>query len=297
MGINRRDFLKFVGITGSGALLGTSRNAHALDTVFNPDMPEFNGVLVDTTVCIGCRNCEKACNTANNLPLPEISFKNKDVLNTKRKTVPEAYTVINKFETEKGDVFVKKQCFHCNQPACVAACLVKAMEKQKTGPVTWQGNCMGCRYCMASCPFDMPKFEYDSANPKIQKCNLCWERTEAGKKPACVEACPVEALTYGTRRELIEKANKLMFQNPEKYHHQIYGEHEVGGTSWLYIAPVPFEQLGFKTNLGTTPYPEYTVSFLYSVPIILLLWPAFLIGLNTITKRKKELQNNEGGGK
>ena len=85
MGINRRDFLKFIGVTGSGALLGTSRNARAGDIFTN--VPEFYGVLVDTTVCIGCRNCEKACNAANNLPSPEIPFDNKDIFDIKRKTM------------------------------------------------------------------------------------------------------------------------------------------------------------------------------------------------------------------
>ena len=103
---------------------------------------------------------------------------------------------------------VKKQCMHCNEPACAAACLTQAMYKTKEGPVIWRGDkCMGCRYCMVSCPFDIPKFEYHSANPKIQKCDLCYDRIIKGEIPACVEICG-EALTFGTRRELIAKPEK-----------------------------------------------------------------------------------------
>jgi len=186
---------------------------------------------------------------------------------------------------------------HCNQPGCVAACLVKAMEKKEDGAVTWDTNCMGCRFCMVSCPFDIPKFEYDSAVPKIQKCSLCWERLKKGEKPACVEACPADALAFGARRELVEEANRRIYRESGKYVSHIYGEREVGGTGYLYISAVPFEQIGFRTDLGTTAYPEFSKGFLYSVPIVLLLWPAFLIGVNTIPKRKNEVQSREGGKK
>ena len=204
--------------------------------------------------------------------------------------------VINRYQTRKGEVFVKKQCMHCNQPGCVAACLVKAMEKRKEGPVTWSDNCMGCKDRMPSCPFEIPKFEYSSPNPRIQKCNLCWNRLEKGGQPACVEACPEQTIIFGARRKLIEEANKRIYQNLGQYVTQIYGEHEVGGTGYLYLSKVPFEQIGFRTDLGTTPYPEYSRGFLYSVPFVLLLWPAFLIGVNTLTGRDEE-KRRTGAGK
>ncbi len=210
------------------------------------------------------------------------------IFEKERRTTVDQWTVVNRYETEKGEVFVKRQCMHCNQPGCVAACLVKAMEKRKEGPVTWETNCMGCRYCMPSCPFEIPKFEFHSANPKIQKCNLCWERLKKGEKPACVENCPEEALLFGPRRELLEEARRRIYQKPGNYIPHIYGEHEVGGTGILYLSKVPFEQIGFRTDLGTTPYPEYTKGFLYAVPLVLLLWPSFLIGVNALTKPERE---------
>ncbi len=297
MGINRRSFLKVLGggIVGGGIAGVASGNIvipRKLKTEETAPPKEFVGVLVDTTRCVGCRSCEAACAEANHLPLPDIT--DNSVLEKERKTTVSQLTVVSRYQTEKGEVFVKKQCMHCNQPGCVAACLVKAMEKRKEGPVTWASNCMGCRYCMPSCPFEIPKFEYESSNPRIQKCSLCWNRLEKGEIPACVDACPEKALTFGPRKKLIEEANRRIYQKPGEYLTHIYGEHEVGGTGYLYISKVPFEQIGFRTDLGTIAYPEYSKGFLYSVPIVLLLWPAFLIGINTLTKREEEKRRKGG---
>ncbi|OQX96056.1 hypothetical protein B6I21_02160 [candidate division KSB1 bacterium 4572_119] len=141
---------------------------------------------------------------------------------------------------------------------------------------------------MTSCPFMIPKYEYESWNPKVQKCSMCYERLQEGKKPACVEACPTGALMFGKKRELMEIARVRIYHHPDKYVHKIYGEHEVGGTSWLYLSAVPFEQIGFRTDLGTTPYPEYTKEFLYAVPLIFFGAPALLLGLNYLTQKDEE---------
>ncbi|RLA98195.1 MAG: 4Fe-4S dicluster domain-containing protein [Deltaproteobacteria bacterium] len=283
--MERRDFLKALGAGMAGA---------ALLDLFSPkdlfakeaEGKEFFGVLVDTTRCIGCRSCEVACAEAHGLPVPEVG--DESIFRTLRKPSATQWTVVNRYRTEKGDVFVKTQCMHCCQPACVAACLVKAMQKHPEGHVTWAKNCMGCRLCMFSCPFDIPKFEYDSPTPTIQKCNLCWDRYKKGEIPACVEACPQEALLFGPRRDLLEEARARIYQHPDRYYHHIYGEHEVGGTSFLYLSPVPFEQIGFRTDLGTKPYPEYTTGFLYAVPFVFVLWPSILLGMGMATKREEE---------
>jgi len=178
---------------------------------------------------------------------------------------------------------------HCSQPACTAACLTKAMLKTKEGPVIWRANkCMGCRFCMVSCPFEIPKFEYHSPVPKIQKCNMCWERQQAGKIPACVEACPVTAIIFGKKREVLQEAMAQMYKQPDRYHRErLYGEREVGGTGWMFLSPVPFDQLGFRTDLGTTAYPEYTKEFLYAVPVILALWPPMLWAVSYALKEEE----------
>lgn len=272
------------GVLGMLGGMLTSGSVHAQEYSSEGGI-EFKGVLVDTTRCIGCRSCEEACALAHDLPVPDIS--DESVFESMRDTSTTQLTVVNRFKTEKGHVYVKKQCMHCGQPGCVAACLVKAMKKRPEGPVTWDPNCMGCRYCMVSCPFDIPRFEYHSWNPKIVKCDLCWERLKEGEIPACVEACPTETLQFGTKRELVKEARRRIYKEPGKYVDYIYGEADVGGTSWIYLSGVPFDQIGFKTELGTVAYPEYSTGFLYSVPIVLILWPAFLMGLSYLTRREE----------
>jgi Fe-S-cluster-containing dehydrogenase component len=286
MRIDRRNFLKVIGATGATLALGKDANA----TSENQNEIEFYGILYDSTRCVGCQSCEFACAEANNLPepigMPEIG--------NIRKTDETRRTVVNAYDTSKGEVYVKRQCMHCNQPACAAACLTQAMHKTKEGPVIWQGEkCMGCRYCMVSCPFDGPKFEYHSANPKITKCDMCFNRLEEGKIPACVENCPAEALVFGKRRELIAEARKRINEDPDLYVDHIYGEHEAGGTGFLYLSPVPFNELGFNTKIQKTSYPELSKGFLYSVPTVFVLWPALLLGIHEATKNNntKEIEN------
>jgi Fe-S-cluster-containing dehydrogenase component len=180
---------------------------------------------------------------------------------------------------------------HCNDPACVAACLTKAMYKTKEGPVVWRGNkCMGCRYCMVSCPFNVPKFEYHSANPKIVKCDMCYEKLIKGEKPTCVEACG-EALVFGTRRELLAEARKRIVTNPEQYIDSVYGENVAGGTSVLYLSSVPFSEIGMNENLQNESFPAMTKGFLYSVPSVFVLVPTLLLGIHKATSVNH--QNNE----
>jgi formate dehydrogenase iron-sulfur subunit len=284
MAITRRKFLGALGAAGAGPLLTGTR-------AFAYGDAEFAGVIVDTTRCIGCRKCEQACAAANGNPIPDI--EDRSVFETLRDTGTKTWTVVNRFDTEKGRVFVKKQCMHCNQPACASACLVKAMLKTKPGPVIWrESKCMGCRYCMISCPFDVPKFEYESPVPKIQKCHFCYTRLAEGKIPACVDACPVEALSFGSRKNMLKIAQTKIATNPDKYHDQIYGDIEAGGSGWIYLSSVPFDRIGFNTNISTTPYPEYTKGFLYAVPFIFVLLPTFLLGISHLTRRKNEIAHD-----
>ena len=284
MNMDRRTFLR----TSVAAVLPLGNTAAEAAS----ENKEFVGVLVDTTRCIGCRSCEVACSEANGNFVPDV--RNDNALEAVRDTSDKQWTVVNRFNTEKGPVFVKRQCMHCWQPACAAACLVNAMAKTREGPVTWDGDkCMGCRFCMVSCPFDIPKAEYFEWNPKIQKCNMCYERLQAGMKPACVEACPTDTLMFGPKRQLMEVARHRVYSHPDKYVHHIYGEHEVGGAGWLYLSSVPFNQIGFRTDLGTTPYPEYTKQFLVSVPMILFGVPALLLGLNELADRKAEVRDRQ----
>ncbi len=279
MSINRRGFIKTLGVTGTGLLGLKSLEAKpAVSTI------EMKGVLIDTTRCEGCQSCEFACAEANNLPEPE----DYPEIGVRREMTTSQLTVVNGYDTSEGEIYVKKQCFHCNQPACDAACLTRAMNKKDEGPVVWtESKCMGCRYCMVSCPFEIPKFEYDSPVPKIVKCTMCWERQQDGDVPACVENCPNEAIMFGTRRELLKEARQRIITFPDDYYDHIYGEYEAGGTGVLYLSAVPFEEIGFNTAVQKHSYPEKTKGFLYSVPSIFVLWPAMLLGIY------KSTQNDE----
>jgi len=113
---------------------------------------------------------------------------------------------------------------------------------------------------------------------------MCFSRRAEGKLPACVENCPAEALIYGTRRDLLKEARKRIVENPDQYVDHIYGEQEAGGTGFLYLSAVPFEELGMKTSIQKESYPALSKGFLYSVPTIFVLWPAILLGIREATK-------------
>jgi len=278
MSINRRDFLKTLGVAGT-SLSGVSALARSKQPA---EDGEFYAILHDATLCEGCQECEFACAAANGLPTPsDDDYPDTEIV---RKLNTDRYTVVNAHETSVGEVYVKQQCRHCAQPACASACLTAAMKKHEEGPITWDGDkCMGCRFCMLSCPFDMPKFEYGSNNPEIVKCQMCFSKIKEGELPACVENCPAEALYFGKRSDVIKEAHRRILEEPDLYVDHVYGEFEAGGTSWLNLSPAPFEELGFKTDIDDKPYPELTKGFLYSVPSVFVLWPALLLGLRQAT--------------
>ena len=280
MTLSRREFLRAFGASTAVWLLPSGVAVAAHTEVAAGHTSE--GMLVDLTRCIGCGWCYEACKRWHALPPePATSLdgsENQPSLSARNWTVVQSQQV--RLATGPSLVFVKRQCMHCLQPACGAACLTAAMKKTPEGPVVWrEDKCMGCRFCMVSCPFDVPKFEFDSPNPEIRKCDMCFDRLEAGEEPACVAECPTGALTFGTRSDLLEEAASRIYAEPDRYVHHIYGEHEAGGTSFLYLAPVPFEQLGFPTSLSNTPYPTYTREFLYAVPLVLTVLPPFLFAV------------------
>lgn len=277
MSIDRRIFFKTAALIGVSLVAGKSFGAKASEG----GEIEFQGMLYDSTRCAGCQECERACAAAHGLPEPTETLEAGKI----RKTSDTQRSVVNAFNTPNGEAYVKNQCMHCNEPACAAACLTEAMHKTKEGPVIWRGEkCMGCRYCMVSCPFDIPKFEYFSQNPKIQKCDMCYDRLQKGQIPVCAEACPAEALKFGTRRELLAEARKRIVENPEVYNGEIYGESVAGGTGFLYLAQAKFDEIGLNTKLQNSSYPELTKGFLYSVPAVDVLLPPLLLGIYAATK-------------
>jgi formate dehydrogenase iron-sulfur subunit len=288
--MNRRGFLKLAALTPVALTAGAAEAApgdgaagERDDTGFKEK--EFVGMLIDSVRCIGCQACEAACAEQNGLPYPEIL----ELQPGERKALPLFYTPVSRYDTSKGKAYVKRACMHCNQPACASACLCRAMEKTVEGPVVWHSDrCMGCRYCMIACPFEVPKFEYDKAVPRIGKCTFCVERLRQGRPTACSEACPQGAVTFGSRRQLLAEARRRLAERPDLYTPYIYGDHDVGGTCVMHIAGAPFDEIGFRTDLGTRPYPEYTKEFLYSVPIIDVLLPVLLYGMSRVQRVTEE---------
>jgi formate dehydrogenase iron-sulfur subunit len=255
--------------------------------------------LLDTTKCIGCRSCQVTCKEWNDKPA-ELTQLNVKTANLQNPTTLSAKTrcliqptelVDEKFPGGMKWVFAKRQCMHCLEPACVAACPTTAMHKQESdGKVAWDGDkCIGCRYCQWACPWGVPMAEWDSLAPKIDKCTMCNDR--AGD-PACVKHCPAGALTYGDRDEMMKEAKARIARSPSKYVDHVYGEYEAGGTSMIYLASVPFEKLGFPA-VPKDPLPRYSAVALGAVPPAVVALGATLGGVHALQKRKAEVDREE----
>ncbi len=259
MAISRRFFLGALGAAGAAIPLET---AQAWQSKAPPDP---YGCVVDITRCVGCRKCEQACNEVNGLPAPDVKFNDLTILDAKRRPDEKTYTVVNRYYTGRIDerdrlvpTFVKIQCMHCQDPACVSACITGAMTKNENGAVHYDADkCIGCRYCMVACPFEIPAYEYhDPITPKVRKCTLCFERiSKEGGKPGCAAICPTEAILFGKRKDIVAHARQRIQSDPGKYVDHIYGEKEVGGTSWMYLSCVDFQRVGFQ-NLPERPIPQ-----------------------------------------
>jgi Fe-S-cluster-containing dehydrogenase component len=302
--INRRGFLQGSLAASAAATISLAKTTEAATFEGYPDSM---GVLVDLSRCVGCRSCEAACNKEQNLPAPEKPFNDFSVFDEmhhgqKRRTDETRYTIVNRYEIpgREHPLFRKIQCNHCQEPACLTSCFVNAYTKTPEGAVVYNVDvCVGCRTCMVACPFYIPAFRYSSAfHPRIMKCVFCHEtRLTKGLPPACVEACPQEALTFGRRTDLVAVGKQRIRENPGAYVDHIYGEHEAGGTAWMYISPAPFEQVGFDTSVPKEPILNYVKDFLSIVPMVLTIWPALFAGFHLLATRKDKMEQqkkNEG---
>ena len=239
-------------------------------------------VLVDLTRCTGCRGCQVACKEWNEREARSTvqggSYENPPALSS------DCYTRIRFNESDNGGQpvwrFVKEQCLHCKEPACAAACPVGALFKTSEGTVSYSfDRCIGCRYCMVACPFEIPKYEWQSTMPWVQKCSFCAERIKDGMEPSCIKTCPTGTMFYGDEKQVIAEARKRIGADKKKYVQHIFGEKEVGGTSWMYISDQPFDKLGFNTRLGDKALPTYTWSHLSKIPLEIVGFFAVLGGL------------------
>ncbi len=278
--INRRDFLKITGLGLGGALLATE---HVQAASANENADNHVAMLYDATMCIGCNACTMACRQWNNTEPEKDSSGRYDA---PAELTADTWTLIQLHQGDDEFSFVKRQCMHCVSPACVSGCPVSALEKSSAGPVTYDPDrCIGCRYCMYTCPFHVPRFEWDEVIPVVAKCTLCYDRVQDGNGPACAERCPTGALIWGRRADLVTEAESRLEAEPKRYVNHVYGKDDAGGTSVLYLSHVPFENLGLE-DLGTEPIPrlsEETEKIV--VPTILLGGPIVLAGIRMIAKQ------------
>jgi Fe-S-cluster-containing dehydrogenase component len=301
--MQRRKFLALLSSAGLAATLPAKAGKAASVSGFSGH-PDAVGVLHDSARCIGCRRCEAGCQKVNAEVLPQPDKRRKpakpfddlSVLDKKRRTDFQSYTVVNKYHVEgrEAPVFRKFQCNHCQEPACASACFVKAFVKTPEGPVLYRPDlCVGCRYCMIACPYYVPAYDYHSVfNPLVYKCTMCAPRLAKGLLPGCVESCPKDALTFGKRSDLLVIARERIASNPGMYVDHIYGEHEMGGANWLYLSPVPHSRLD-QPELGKTSAPELTSGALGSVAMVAGIWPVLLGGAYVISKRREKTAAEE----
>lgn len=252
-------------------------------------------LLMDLTGCIGCRACQAACKQWNELPAE--STRNIGSYENPPRRSAKTWTTITFNEVGEGNgfkwIFAKRQCMHCEHPACASACIVGALKKTPHGPVTYDANkCIGCRYCMLACPFGVPTFEWDKPIPYICKCTMCDDRQAEGKEPACAAVCPTGVITFGEREMLLQEAHSRIRANPDRYVNHIYGEKEAGGTSELYLSSVPFKDLGFP-SLGPERISRYADIAMFGVPPTIAAVGAVMGGVYWFVKHRERLMNME----
>ncbi|MBI4833000.1 MAG: 4Fe-4S dicluster domain-containing protein [Candidatus Lindowbacteria bacterium] len=248
-------------------------------------------ILTDVTLCIGCEECVKACKKTNGTgeDQPWRWQRKIDDLSASRWTM-----IVSRPEKH----YVRKQCRHCLEPACASVCPVGAMHKTPEGPVVYNSKiCMGCRYCMMACPYGIPRYDWSLAVPYVRKCIMCYDKIKSGelKEPACITACPQKATIYGNREELLQIAHKRIEEKPDLYIHKVYGEHDVGGTSVLYLSDISLDFLGLKKELDDKPLPPRTWAFLKEVPYVFVGVGALMYGAYWVIERRMRLEAEKKG--
>jgi formate dehydrogenase iron-sulfur subunit len=250
MTMTRRGALKVLGAAAAGAAVALPAEARTNKT----NAPDDLGLLYDATRCIGCRACVTKCRDANN-KAPDVKMIVGAPYDAPVDLNGTTLTVIKQWGDDGQSGFVKAQCMHCADPACASVCMMGALHKGPRGVVKYDvERCVGCRNCQIACPFNVPKFQWASASPKIVKCELCRHRWADGKGPACAEGGPRAAVIAGPRAELLAEARRRLAATPEAYRGGIYGETQGGGTACLYLSPVGFGPLGLPP-LGDEPAP------------------------------------------
>jgi len=290
MPINRREFLKTAGAGLGGLALVDSPLSQLEIQAKQQEANDQASMLYDATKCVGCRACQVACKSRSSLPPvtdPERIWERPLDLSA------DTWTLIKLYDGEEGTSFIKANCMHCVEPACASVCPVAALEKTDAGPVVYHAErCIGCRYCMAACPFGIPKAQWYSNAPKIQKCDFCADRLAGGERPACADACPTGAINFGSRQEMLDVAHSRV-TDTERYVNTVYGEHEAGGTDVLYIAGINPLLLGLP-ELDDRSLPSIDWPYMKAVPWVVGIVGAFLTATYFYTHRNESKEVQDG---
>ena len=240
-------------------------------------------ILTDVTRCIGCEQCVEACRRTNGTG-PDAPYRwqpGATGLSAERWTT---------LATAPNGRFVRLQCRHCLDPSCVAACPVGALQLTGEGAVVYDAEiCMGCRYCLVACPFGMTRYEWISPTPRVRKCIMCYHKIASGAvtEPACTAACPNQATVCGGRDQLLDEARRRIREHPGTYIDHIWGEHEVGGTSVLYISDVDLATADWPPGMDDVARPALARGVLHTVPYTFIGVAAVMYGIHWTFERRQ----------
>ncbi len=223
-------------------------------------------ILYDSSKCTACKGCQVACKQWNQLPSPLTNdeYTYTESFQAPLDLAPNTWLIIN-FREEDKEIgidwnFMRNSCFHCTEAACEMACPVGAISHKDNGAVVIdQEKCIGCRYCVAACPFSVPR--WDEAKNKTFKCWQCFDRTSAERQPSCVSTCPTGALEYGDRADMLgiarERVDQLKAAGYDKA--EMYGEKELGGLHTIVVAQRGLEAHGLirDPKIGITDFWQF----------------------------------------
>ena len=181
-------------------------------------MAEPMGFFTDTTVCIGCKACEVACKSWNQLPAREggrVEMTGDSYDNTGRLsgTTWRHVKFIEQFDSPYNGrwLMMSDVCKHCVKAGCLEVCPTGAIIRTEFDTVVIQSDvCNGCRACIAACPFGV--IDMNEVSGTAQKCTLCYDRMSVGLEPACSKACPTDSIQFGPIEELRQRAGTRVEQ-------------------------------------------------------------------------------------
>ncbi len=201
--------------------------------------------IIDTSKCMGCRGCQVACKQWNDLE--GLKTKNTGSYENPVDLSPQTWTRIRFIEQDGGEGarwhFLQQRCLHCGDASCMHVCPTGAIKRDGVAVVIDRDWCIGCGYCRAACPFDIPRLGEEPHKEAAAKCTYCVDRLSEGITPACTKTCPAGALRFGGRDDMVAAGKKRVqelqvkgFQNANLYGNSLPG---VGNLGVMYILTEP----------------------------------------------------------